>query len=139
MGCCFSEPVICGQEDEGAEGVFVLKVKLSTGYVARVYVRPSDTIKDVKKKIESVHGRQPDVAYQGQSVPTFLLLRKPDDWYSLDWDMPVHVSGITATSEVKFADITDQLERIKRLTNAHWAVSNAAYFVAGQANGGFLS
>lgn len=104
-----------------------LSIFLSTGQRVKVWCLPQDTPPTIQRKVEAAHGPQPLVAVKGQGmVPPALLIRYQGSWYWWEAGLTVAAAQLTAESEVKYQDISDQLANIKRFSNAHWAVSNGA-------------
>jgi len=76
---------------------------------------------------EAKHGAQPLVAVKGQGmVPPALLIKYEGNWYYWEAGLTVAQAQLTSESEVKYQDITDQLAKLKRFSNIHWAASNGA-------------
>lgn len=124
MGNCFaSEPSLPPPSPDAV----LLSIYLSTGQRVKVWVLPQDTPSNVQRKVAAIHGEQPLVAVKGQGlVHPALLIRYEGNWYWWDEGVTVAAAQLTADSEVKYQAITDQLDRIKRFTNIHWAASNGA-------------
>lgn len=131
MSCCscFDPPPTAGAPDADKPGSFVLKVALSTGQEVKVHAIPSDTAADVKRKITLVHGPQPEVAIGGRLVEAPLCARAEGQWVPMQDTTTMQELGMQ--SQLKYADITDQLKNVKRFANAHWAVSNVWAFSSG--------
>ena len=126
MGSCFSGPKGAGLQDSNKPGAFKVKVRLSTGLEVPTYVLPSDTIADIRRKVETLHGRQPNVAVRGRMQPPEIMLKRQGKWYFADPQVTVSQAGINPKSDIKFQDIYDKIDRIKKLSHAHWAVSQGA-------------
>lgn len=132
MSCfsCCAGPEPGGVEDAHRPGAYQIKVSLSTGLEVKVYVLPSDTSAVVKRKVESVHGRQPDVAIKGRMVSPPLCARYQGKWLPMNDDATMNDVG--RQTSIKYADISDQARNAKLFSHAHWAASNA--FVYATAN-----
>lgn len=131
MACCncLDGPAPAGVDDMDKPGSVPIKVRLSTGLEVRVHVLPSDTIARVNQKVEHVHGVQPDVVIQGNLVHPPLCARHEKKWLPVRDDVTMAQLGMQQM--LKYADITDQLDRIKKLADVHWATSDAFAFGIG--------
>lgn len=125
MGCCFSGPKVAGATDADKPGAFKVKVRLSTGLEVPTYVLPSDTVFGIKRKVEAVYGRQPKVSVRGQLKPPEILIKFEGKWFLANPDVTAAQAKLNPKSEIKFQDIYDKIDRIKKLSHAHWFVSNA--------------
>lgn len=124
MGNCFgSDP----PPSPPAPDAVRLSIYLSTGQRVKVWALPQDTPPTIQRKVEAAHGPQPLVAVKGQGmVQPALLIRYQGNWYWWEAGLTVAAAQLSAESEIKYQDISDQLANIKRFSNAHWAVSNGA-------------
>lgn len=123
FGDCFKGPAAAGVRDAGKPGAALIKVRLSTGQQVPVHVLPTDTMRTVKRKVEAVHGVQPEVAVKHKLVPPFLCARFEGKWLAAAWEATMADIGMQEL--LKFSDISDELNKMNKLVHAHWAVSNA--------------
>lgn len=110
-------------EDASQLGAYKITVALSTGLEVKVYVLPSDTAAKVKRKVEAVHGRQPDVAVRGRLVRPPLCAKWQGKWQYMNEESTM--DDIDRQAKLKFADISDKIRDVKLFSHAHWAASNA--------------
>lgn len=126
MGSCLSGPEAVGLEDEGKPGSKIITVTLTTGMEVPVWVLPTDTMKIINEKVVEVHGKQPQVYFQKTMVDPFLNVKMGKDLVPIQWEATIEEVG---RSELHYSAITDQLNKLKIFTNAHWALSNAPSFI----------
>lgn len=128
MSCfpCFKPLPVAGAEDEPHADSYEIRMALTTGQEVPVLVRPSDSMALIRRKVESVHGRQPDVARADangfqQLVRCHIVVQDGRKWVSVNDNVTLAQLDMRP---IRFAKITDQLRAIENFRNAHWLGSN---------------
>lgn len=120
MDQCLSAPEIAGLEDAEDQDAKLLTEKLSTDLIVKVFALTTETMADVNKKIEAVHGRQPKLAVKSRMTARLIHAKHEETWYAGRWDTTVQEIGKT---NLKYSDITDILKAVKIMSHVHWAMS----------------
>jgi anaerobic selenocysteine-containing dehydrogenase len=75
----------------------------------------------ISQKVETVHGRQPDVVVRHESVRPMLHAMYEGKWVPVSWDASIR---LVDTNKLKYSDTVDNLKEIKLGTHVHWAASH---------------
>ncbi|KAI0559909.1 Ubiquitin-like protein [Gracilaria domingensis] len=109
MGCLPSKPDPVGSELQHNPEAYLIKVRLSTGLQIPCYVVPSDSIQDVRIRIEREHGVQPDVYLEGKMVKPPILAMRNERWIPVNPQATMQTIGLP--EQFGFADISDIHQR----------------------------
>lgn len=112
MGACLSAPKECGVEDAGKAGAARILVASSIGKEMPVIALPSDTMHDINRKIEAVHGVQPSVMSRKKYHRPQLRVYHDNEWKRIRWD--AKVSDLREYAKVdkpklKYCELSDEI------------------------------
>ncbi|KAI0560433.1 Ubiquitin-like protein [Gracilaria domingensis] len=105
MGCLLSKSEVAGSDLKHNPAAYLIKVRLPDGQQIPCYVIPSDSIQDVRNRIERRHGIQPDVYLDGKMVKPPILANWNNRWIRVKPEATMQMIGLQ--KQLWFAYSTD--------------------------------
>ena len=121
---CLTRTAVAGEEDSHKPDAFTLTIRLSTGAQISVYALPTDTVSDIRRKVQRLSGIQPDISVRGHIIPPPILASYQGKWFPVRPDATI--LDLDLQTHLRFASVTDKLNRVENVSSTlPWAASSA--------------